>query len=286
LSEAVSIVMPAHRAEPFIAVGVASVVAQSYPHWQLWIVADDGADYERVLAVAGLSDPRIRFLSTGTTGAGASRARNLALERLDTPYVAILDADDRFHPDKLARAVRVLPEHPVVSCALDVLDAAGHSLRLVGAGPDRFLPPADYKLVNLSMDSMILWDRRRTDARYDTGLSNMTDLELLLQLWQRAPGTFHLGTPLHGYVKMAGSMSNGAATTEGMIRSKTALLQRLQGGHYQFEDAAAAEGLCRFLELSLAAEHRFPEALTARPGLLFEDHLEPLLASGRAEAWV
>jgi glycosyltransferase involved in cell wall biosynthesis len=276
--------MPAFRAEPFIATAVASVLAQSYPHWQLWIVGDDGLDYEKILASHGLVDGRFRFLSTGGVGIGASRARNRALDRIDSALVAILDADDRFRPDKLARAVGALALHPVVSCALEVVDDKGQPLRLVGAGPDRLLTPAEYKFVSLSMDSMILWDRRRTEGRYDPTLSNMTDLELLLQLWQRAPAAFHLGTPLHQYVKMSGSMSNSAGTTEGMIASKTTLLQRVQAGYYRFADTAAAEGIARFLQLSLAAERSFPDALAARPGLLFEDHLEPLLKASSTSA--
>ncbi|HEV7277771.1 MAG TPA: glycosyltransferase family A protein [Devosiaceae bacterium] len=276
MDEAISVVMPAFRAEPFIATAVASVIGQSYPHWQLWIVSDDGLDYERVLGTGGLRDPRIRFLSTGGTATGASRARNLALDRIETPWVAILDADDSFLPQKLARAAAALAQHPVVSCALDVVTESGRPLRQVGTGPDRLLAAAEYKFVNLSMDSMILWDRRRADARYDPDLSNMTDLELLLQLWQRTPGTWHLGTPLHRYAKLSGSMSNSAGTTAGMIASKTALLQRLRSGHYRLPDAAVV-GVARFLELSLAAEQSFPAALAAQPGLLFEDHLEPLL---------
>lgn len=283
MGDVVSVVLPAFRAEPYIAAAVASVLAQSYPHWQLWIVSDDGVDYEQVLAAKGVSDKRFRFLSTGGVGNGASRARNLALDRIDSPYVAILDADDRFRPDKLACAIRALAVHPIVSCALEVLDADGKLLRLVGKGPDRLLAPSEYKFVSLSMDSMILWDRRRTDARYDFALSNMTDLELLLQLWQRAPSTFHLGTPLHQYVKLSGSMSNSAGTTRGMIASKRALLQRLQAGRYRLADELAV-GVASFLELSLAAERSFADALALRPGLLFEDHLEPLLRASATSA--
>ena len=84
--------MPAYNAEPYIAAAARSVLAQTYPHWQLHIVSDDSKDYEAVLAAAGIVDPRLRFLSSGATGGGASRARNLALELIDTPYVAILDA--------------------------------------------------------------------------------------------------------------------------------------------------------------------------------------------------
>ena len=275
----ISIIMPAHRAGPFIAAGVRSVLAQTYPGWELVIVSDDGEDYEARLAAAGLVDRRFRFLSTGTVGAGASRARNLALETVRTPYVAVLDADDRFRARKLEQVVAALADHPVVTCALAVMDDAYRPLRTVGEGPDRPLSPAAHKFVSLSMDSMLAWDRRRCDARYDLELTNMTDLEFLLQLYRTAERSFHLGTPLHDYVKVSTSMSNGPGFSARMIRSKRALLARLAAGRYPMADAAGPAGVARFLELSLRAEQTYPEALAARPGLLFEDHLEPLLSA-------
>ena len=133
------------------------------------------------------------------------------------------------------------------------------------------------KFVALAMGSMIVWDRRRCDARYDLTLSNMTDLELLMQLWRTAPTVKHLGTPQHDYVKLGGSMSNGEGVTERMIASKKELLARLETGAYRFAAPGAAEGLIAFLGLSLAAEAAYPLALADQPGLLFEDHLEPML---------
>ena len=276
----VAVIIPAFRAEAYIGEAVGSVVAQTHADWEIWVIADDGQDYESVLAEQGFRDRRFHFLSSGQVGTGASRARNLALDRIDTPYAAILDADDRMKPEKLARAVARLADHPIVSVALDVMDDSYRRLRLVGDGPDRLLSPGAYKFTSLSMDSMIVWNRRRTDARYDATLSNMTDLELLMQLWQQAPGTVHLGTPLHDYVKMTRSMSNGPNVTEGMVRSKTTLLQRLEQGHYRL-DGTAIEGLTAFLRLSLAAEAAYPVAMRDKPGLLFEDHLEPMLRSYR-----
>lgn len=277
MAETVAIVTPCYRAERWIGPAVRSVLAQTYPHWEHWIVSDDGADYEALLAAEDLRDPRLRFLSSGAIGGGASRARNVALDRLTAPYVAILDADDRFKPEKLERAVEALAHHAIVSVALDEFDEAGRRLRLVGEGPDCELTPAAYKWTSLSMDSMILWDRRRTDARYDLELTNMTDLELLLQLYRTVPASWHLGTPLHDYLKLTVSMSNGPGVTEKMIRSKSEMLRRLETGFYTMADPAGIEGMAKFLRISLEAEKTYGEAVAARPGLLFEDHLEPML---------
>jgi hypothetical protein len=188
-----------------------------------------------------------------------------------------LDADDRFKPDKLARAVDALAHHAIVSVALDEYDEAGHRLRLVGAGADRALTPSIYKWTCLSMDSMLVWDRRKTDARYDLELTNMTDLELLLQLYRNVPESWHLGTPLHDYLKLSVSMSNGPGVTEKMICSKREILRRLETGFYPMVDAVGPEGMAAFLRISLRAEETYGAALAAKPGLLFEDHLEPML---------
>ena len=277
MAETVAVITPCYRAERWIGACVSSVLAQTHGHWEHWIIADDGADYEALLAADGTRDPRLKFLSSGTVGGGASRARNVALDAITTPYAAILDADDRFKPQKLELAVAALQHHPITSFALDEFDEAGNRLRLVGEGPDLELAPAVYKWTCLSMDSNLVWDRRKTDARYDLVLTNMTDLELLLQLYRTAKASWHLGTPLHDYLKLGVSMSNGPGVTEKMIRSKREILRRLETGFYPMADAAGPEGMAAFLRISLKAEETYPEALAERPGLLFEDHLEPML---------
>ncbi|MEO5805545.1 glycosyltransferase family A protein [Devosia sp.] len=279
MNQIVSVITPAYKAEPTIITTVRSVLAQTWPDWEMLIIADDGADYEKLLADVGLRDPRFKFLDSGKIGGGASNARNVALEQLQTGYAAILDADDRLKPQKLERAVAALEHHGIVTTALDVMDEGFNHLRDVGAGPDRTLTPSQYKWISVSMDSMLVWDTSKADGRYDLTMSNMTDLAFLLQLYRTVPASFHLGTPLHDYIKRAGSMSNGAKTAAGMIASKTTLLDRLGSGYYPLASADGAEGIEAFLHVSLQAEALYGAALAAKPGLLFEDHLEPMLAA-------
>jgi glycosyltransferase involved in cell wall biosynthesis len=216
----IAIITPAYDAERWIGACAQSVLAQDYDDWEHWIVADDGRDYEAVLAAQGIRDSRFRFTSTGRIGAGAGAARNAGLNAIATPYAAVLDADDRFLPGKLSRCVQALETIPLVSTAIDDVEETGQHLRYVGDGPDRLLTPAQYKFVNLSMDCMIAWDRRLTDGRADEALGNMIDLDLLLQLYRTVPRSFHSGTPLHAYTKMSQSLSNGPGVTERMIAAK------------------------------------------------------------------
>lgn len=282
MEQTVAVITPAWHAQPTIVTTVQSVLDQTYPHWELWLIADDGADYEAFLAEAGIVDRRIRHLSSGGVGRGASVTRNVALDQIAAPFAAILDADDRLKPRKLELAVAALADHAIVTTALDVMTDDFTHLRFVGQGPDRVLTPGTHKWVSLSMDSMLVWDRRRADGRYDPTMSNMTDLEFLAQLYRTAPTSMHLGTPLHDYIKRPTSMSNGKNVAAGMIASKTEILRRLENGHYGLP-AAEVDGLARFLAISLAAEALYGEALAARPGLLFEDHLEPMLAAASAK---
>ncbi|MHA6299641.1 glycosyltransferase family 2 protein [Devosia sp. CAU 1758] len=276
MRQTVAVITPAYRAQPTLVETVRSVLGQTYGDWQHWIIADDGFDYAGFLADQDLGDPRQVFVSSGGVGRGASVTRNVALDQLDVPFAAFLDADDRLKPQKLERAVAALGQYGIVTTALDVMTDTFAHLRHVGAGPDRVLTPGQHKWVNLSMDAMLVWDRSRADGRFDPSMSNMTDLEFLLQLYRTNGLSYHLGTPLHDYIKRDGSMSNSSDVAAGMTASKREILRRLETGHYSLE-AADVAGLAAFLATSIKAEAAYGAALADRSGLLFEDHLEPML---------
>ncbi len=280
MGKTVAIITPAYKAQDTLPATVRSVLGQTHTDWQHMIIADDGFDYSGFLDEQSLADSRQVFLTSGGIGCGASATRNVALERIEAPYAAILDADDRLKPQKLEMAVAALGQYGIVTCALDVMTTDFIHLRHVAAGPNRALRPGEHKWVNVSMDSMIVWDRSRGDGRYDPAMSNMTDLELLLQLYRTIPQSYHLGTPLHDYIKRDGSMSNGKDVAAGMIASKTEILRRLEDGYYGLAEEDVT-GVANFLRVSLKAEAAYGVALAAHPGLLFEDHIEPMLAAAK-----
>lgn len=278
----ISIIVPAYKAEQVIVRAVRSVLAQDDGALELVIAADDGVDYAGVLAQADIDDQRIRHVSTGGNGCGASAARNCALEAANGELVAILDADDVFVPDKLARCRQHVLVHGLVSTALEITDDALNPLRTVGAGGDVLLSPDDYKFTNISMDSMIVYDRRRVDPRYDPSFKCLNDIAFLLELFEVHSACFHIGAPLHIYTKQAQSITNGAGVTAKLVAAKKRLIKAFAAGMYPFADVDAGIGLTRFYQASLLAEQDYQAAITAKPGLLFEDHLERYLASTSA----
>lgn len=92
----ISVVIPAHNAERFLAEAVASVRAQTWPAAEI-IVVDDGSTDETARLAEQLG---LKVLSQAQAGAGA--ARNRGAEAATGEWLAFLDADDLWVPEKLA----------------------------------------------------------------------------------------------------------------------------------------------------------------------------------------
>ena len=109
----VSVIMPTYNFGRYLRESVGSVVAQHHTQWEL-IVIDDGSTDDTPGILAALQDELrdARFRVLRVQNGGVSKARNLGLDAATSDFVAFLDADDRWHPDKLARQVAALAEFP------------------------------------------------------------------------------------------------------------------------------------------------------------------------------
>ncbi len=118
----VAVVVPAHNAEDFLDEALESVWAQTTPPSEV-IVVDDGST-DRTTGIA--QRHRVRLLSQGNRGPGA--ARNTAICATAQPWIAFLDADDVWEPEKLEaqwQAVQAYPEAGAVFCDFIEFDASG-----------------------------------------------------------------------------------------------------------------------------------------------------------------
>jgi glycosyltransferase involved in cell wall biosynthesis len=105
----ISCVVPVFNGERYIREALDSILGQTYRHLEV-IVADDGSTDGTAAAVAEYGD-RVSYVRQ--PNAGPAAARNLGLGAAQGEYVAFLDADDLWHPEKLARQVarfRARPE--------------------------------------------------------------------------------------------------------------------------------------------------------------------------------
>jgi GT2 family glycosyltransferase len=129
---AISVLMPVHNAGRFLAPALDSILAQTFSDFEL-IAINDGStdDSGQALAEFAARDPRIRVISQHNAGIVA--ALNRALELARAPLIARMDADDLSRPDRFAKQVAYLREHPevaVVSGAMDLIDENGAHLRV------------------------------------------------------------------------------------------------------------------------------------------------------------
>ncbi len=109
----VSVVIPVHNGERYLTQAIESVLAQTFRDFELLIVDDGSTDgSSAIMDRCARRDARIRILSQ--VNRGVSAAGNLGFEKARGEWVARLDADDLFLPDKLQRQIAFIRRHPDV----------------------------------------------------------------------------------------------------------------------------------------------------------------------------
>lgn len=108
-SLAISIIMPCHNAAAHLPGSVGSVLAQTFPDWEL-IAVDDGSSDGTLAWLQTRTDPRLRVHAQPNQGVSA--ARNAGLELARGQYVAFLDADDTWAPAFLSTLFAALQARP------------------------------------------------------------------------------------------------------------------------------------------------------------------------------
>lgn len=104
----VSIVMPAHNCERFVEEAIRSVATQTYGNWEL-IVVDDCSTDKTVEIVNKYVSDRVKLIRMDQNR-GAAIARNTGVTEARGEYLAFIDADDLWLPEKLERQVKFMQE--------------------------------------------------------------------------------------------------------------------------------------------------------------------------------
>jgi len=185
----VTVIMAAYNCEDYIAEAVESVIAQTYPHWELLCIDDCSTDGTRdVIARYVSADDRVRLLCN-EENMGAAATRNRGIEAARGEYVAILDADDVSMPDRLERSLAAFRDHPEV-----VLVGSGARL-IDGSGADKGIWHK-HRLVHSSV--MVSRDTLAHVGGYDEFFRYGHDVDLYLRLSLLGPFCI-LGEPMVKY---------------------------------------------------------------------------------------
>ena len=108
----VSVIMPVYNVERFVDTAIRSVLAQSFTDFELLIIDDQSQDGSMAICAA-FEDPRIRIIHH-TQNRGLAGARNTGIRHARGEYLAFIDSDDCWVPEKLALHVTHLDANPDV----------------------------------------------------------------------------------------------------------------------------------------------------------------------------
>jgi glycosyltransferase involved in cell wall biosynthesis len=191
---AVSIILPTYNRLTYLQEAVQSVLDQTAGDWEL-IVVDDGSTDESVAWLESLGEPRVSVVREQHTG-NRSALRNLGVERARAEWIAFLDSDDRWHPEKLQRQLalqRANPRYRWSYTGYGFIDATGSPLMLQPANKpwpahSGWILEQEVALkANIALPSVML-DRAlfREAGGFDETFSWAEDHELWFRLAERA----------------------------------------------------------------------------------------------------
>lgn len=186
----VTVVLPTRNRAQATADAVRSVLAQTYPHWQL-VVSDDGStDATETVLAPLLADPRVEYVRRAMSG-GVSVARNAALARARGEYVAYLDSDNTWVPHFLEVMVGVLRSTSArVAYAVSELRESGGRRRVAWrAGEFDREALAERNYIDCIV---VVHERSLLDevGRFDETLRRAVDWDLLIRMSKVADFAF------------------------------------------------------------------------------------------------
>ena len=106
----VSVIIPCYNMDKFVSETIKSVLQQTYPYWEMLLVDDASTDHTvDIIKQYSDADSRIRF-AVKDKHSGIANSRNQAIQMAKGRFLAFLDADDLWHPDKLELQLKFMTE--------------------------------------------------------------------------------------------------------------------------------------------------------------------------------
>lgn len=135
MNDLVSIIMPSYNTGKFIAESIKSVLLQTYTNWELVIVDDCSTDNTDKI-VADFNDNRIKYFKN-EKNSGAALTRNRALREAKGEWIAFLDSDDLWMPEKLEKMINFMVYNGYFFAYHDFekIDEDGNPLNVYVSGP-------------------------------------------------------------------------------------------------------------------------------------------------------
>jgi glycosyltransferase involved in cell wall biosynthesis len=267
----VSVVIPACNAHATIGRALQSLLTQDHTRWEAVVVSDDGTDYAAFLAGIGLTDPRIRHVSTGRVRSGCHNARNVGLAAASGDIIAHLDADDLFLPGRLRRLAPLAFELGAIADNI-VVESETTGALLSHAVPEfdgiTRLGLADILALNTPLVPMVRRDHAQ--PRWP-GVELAEDVVANLRMSAALAGLPLTGTPGYVYRIVEGSICHDADSGARFDAAYSDYVRELEAGHGFGLPPALRPAAAQGFAAKRAFNRRFAQAQQAEPGLTFPE---------------
>lgn len=200
----VSIITPVYNSEKYIGETIKSVLSQTYDNWEM-LIADDCSKDNTAEVIKEFTDPRIKYFKL-EKNSGAAVARNKALEKAQGKYIAFLDADDMWKPNKLERQLNFMIENKVgfSFTGYEILRENGNKVIKVPSklNYSQFMKNTIIGTLTVMVNTEIVGEVRLVNVKKDH--DSMTWAKLL----REGHMAYGLNESLAYYRKVEGSISN------------------------------------------------------------------------------
>ncbi len=205
----VSIITPVYNSEMFLKQTIDSVLAQDYKEWEMILVDDCSIDNsENIIRSYMEQDERIKYIKL-TVNSGAAVSRNTAIENANGRYIAFLDSDDIWTPNKLRVQIEFMKKNNIGFSFSDykVMNEEGQEINRFIRVPKEI----DYKgyLKNTIIGCLtVVIDRKICGDFYMINIRKNQDMATWLQILKKGYKAYGINECLGIYRLVDGSISN------------------------------------------------------------------------------
>ena len=187
IDDLVSIIMPSWNTGEFIAESIQSVLNQTYTNWELLIVDDCSSDNTDEV-VAGFNDDRIRYFHN-EKNSGAALTRNKAMREARGEWIAFMDSDDLWMPEKLEHQLKFMKENRgnLSFTEYEKIDENSNPLKIYVSGPDKVNRRRIYNYDYIGQLTM-MYSAKEFGVIQIKDIKKNNDYAIRLQLYKK-PGT-------------------------------------------------------------------------------------------------
>ena len=207
MDELVSIIMPSYNTAKYIAESIKSVLAQTYTSWELLIVNDCSTDNTDEVVKLFLSDERIRYFKN-QKNSGAAISRNKALREAKGKWIAFLDSDDVWLPEKIEKQIEFMVKNDYHFSYTNYkeIDESSNPLSVSVTGPKKITKQGMYNYCWMGCLT-VMYDAEIVGLVQIEDIKKNNDYAMWLKVCKKA-NCYLLDETLAKYRKRSGSISN------------------------------------------------------------------------------